>query len=130
MTALATSEKARSAVRGDALGTGPATADDDSANATRVHKVTVDRPRQSINRALRKTPAKRPIVIRVVGACHENVTIERNNVTLEEISPSKSGIRGGPVSNPFNENPITVASANYHFTPIQVLSLREGVSDY
>ena len=66
---------------------------------------------QSINRAIANAPFHAPLVVRIKGFCNENVTVKRDDVTLQGTDPLTSGIRGVPEVDPVKESPITILGA-------------------
>ncbi len=65
---------------------------------------------QTIADALTQNPGQ-PLVVDIKGVCNENVTVTRNNVTLQGKNPNASEIRGVPEADPFAESPITLLGA-------------------
>lgn len=82
-----------------------------TAEAKPPKRVTVDcTAGDTIADALTKSPGQ-PLVVNIEGVCNENVTITRNNVTLQGVNPTSSEIRGVAEADPFEESPITLLGA-------------------
>jgi parallel beta-helix repeat protein len=83
-----------------------------NAASGKAKVVTVSCARgQSINKAIANAPRFRPLVVRIIGTCDENVSVTRNEVTLRGHDPASSGIRGVPETDLERESPITVLGA-------------------
>ncbi len=83
-------------------------------------------PGESINKALNKAPDKGHVTIEVIGVCHENVTIQRDNVTLLGTNPTSSKIIGVPEVNLIDESPVTVRTSSN--VDIKNLTIAGGTS--
>ncbi len=100
--------------------------DDDGGQEPRTVVVDCDEPDQSITRALQKAPLDRPLIIEILGQCRENVTIQRNNVTLRGTDPANSQIIGVPETDPTRESPVTLQGAQE--ITLEKLTVTNGTS--
>ena len=82
-----------------------------TANAISATKTVKCDNGQTITKALETSNPNKPLIVQVIGTCHENVTVKRSDTTLSGIDPSSSVILGVPETDPIKESPITIRGA-------------------